>query len=779
MKLQFTLLLSLIVFFSKAQSLPDEMHITPDGRMLMIGDQPNAGFYDQALVNRIDLTFPNANFWTQLTNNYASKTMIPATLLVDGLTYDSVGVRFRGNTSYQFGGAFKKSFKIELDNWILGQDHKGYSTIKLNNMAQDPSMMREVVYNTFIKKHIPVAKTSFVKLYLNGANWGLYNNIQQMNNDFLEEWYLSNNGTWWRADKPTTTGGPGGGGGPGWGDGTAGLNYLSADTTIYKTYYTLKNASKLQPWDDLVTICNKLNTIPVAQLNDSIVDYLDLDRTLWYLASEIAWTDDDSYVMKGKMDYYVHYELETGRMTPHEYDGNSALETNVATSWGVFYNASNPNYPLLNKLLSNAEIRQRYLAHFRTILAEEFDTAYTNATINTFKALVDTVVFNDPKKASTYAAFNTEVNVLKSFVTTRKNFLNSNTEIQQVAPAIASAPFYVNNIQYQQPITNQSVTIKATITSTNGIDNVKLFYATGIVGRFYTTEMYDDGTHNDSIASDGIYTGEIPGYAAGTLVRYYVQAAGGNTAKSVSYLPVGAEHDVFIYTVVPNSTTANVPIVINEVMASNATIVMDNAGEYDDWIELYNNGTSAVDLSGFYITDNPLNLAKWEMPAGTIIQPGDYLIIWADEDSSQGPFHANFKLSGIGEAIYLLDTSLALVDSVSWGQQTLDRGYARVPNGTGSFMIQAPTFSANNNTAGFETVEVPTTINLYPNPTSSTVNIQSIDTRRRPIIIRNMLGQIMEEITYNEFITTDVSNYAEGIYLVQCGSTVKKLVVRH
>jgi hypothetical protein len=291
--------------------------------------------------------------------------------------------------------------------------------------------------------------------------------------------------------------------------------------------------------------------------------------------------------------------------------------------------------------------------------------------------------------------------------------------------------------------------------------------------------MYDDGTHNDSIASDGIYTGEIPGYASGTLVRYYVQAAAANTAKSLSYLPVGAEHDVFIYTVVPNSTTANVPIVINEVMASNATIVMDNAGEYDDWIELYNNGTSAVDLSGFYITDNPLNLAKWEMPAGTIIQPGDYLIIWADEDSSQGPFHANFKLSGIGEAIYLLDTSLALVDSVSWGQQTLDRGYARVPNGTGSFMIQAPTFSANNNTAGFETVEVPTTINLYPNPTSSTVNIQSIDTRRRPIIIRNMLGQIMEEITYNEFITTDVSNYAEGIYLVQCGSTVKKLVVRH
>ncbi|MBK7966494.1 MAG: CotH kinase family protein [Bacteroidetes bacterium] len=49
------------------------------------------------------------------------------------------------------------------------------------------------------KKHVPVAKTNFVKLYLNGANWGLYPNIQQLNKDYLEQWYLSNDGIWWRA----------------------------------------------------------------------------------------------------------------------------------------------------------------------------------------------------------------------------------------------------------------------------------------------------------------------------------------------------------------------------------------------------------------------------------------------------------------------------------------------------------------------------------------------------------------------------------------------------
>jgi spore coat protein CotH len=753
------------------------MRITPDGRMLMIGDQANTGFYNQLIVNRIDLTFPSANYWTQLTSNYVTKTYIPATLLVDGLSYDSVGVRLRGNTSYQQGGTFKKSFKIELDHWKSGQDHQGYSTIKLNNMAQDPSMMREVFFETQIKRHIPCAKTSFVKLYLNNSNWGLYNNVQQLNKDFLEEWYMSNDGTWWRADKPVATGGPGGG--ASWGDGTAALNYISTDTTLYKTYYTLKNTTKLQPWDDLLTICNKLNTIPIAQLADSIENYLDLDRTLWYLASEIAWTDDDSYVFKGKMDYYVHYELESGRITPHEFDGNSSIATSRATTWGVFYNANNANYPLLNRLLANTDIRQRYLAHMRTIIAEEFDTAQTNATLNSFRALVDTVVVNDPKKAFTYVQFNTEFNVLKTFINTRKNYLNANAEIQQIAPLITDAPYYVSGVQYQQPAAGQVVTIRTTVTSTAGINNVKLFFSPGIVGRFFKTDMFDDGAHDDLAAGDGIFGGSIPGYAAGTFLRYYIQAASANTAKSVSYFPAGAEHNVFIYTVAPNSSSGGTTVVINELMAQNLSAVADNAGEFDDWIELYNTGTAPVDLSGFYLTDNTLNLDKWDIPAGTIIQPGDYLIVWADEDSSQGPYHANFKLSGTGEALYLLDTAQSLIDSVSWGQQTVDLAYARRPNGTGAFSIQGQTFATNNDNVSIAEIEIPATLSLYPNPATATVTIQSKDVRERPILIRNMVGQLIQELPYADFTTADVSTMSDGMYLVQCGNAVKKMVVKH
>src|SRR5688572_25903224 len=120
MKVRLLFLLLLLTTGLQAQTLPDEMRITPDGRMLIIGDQAHTGFFDQTLVRRIDLTFPSGNYWSQLTTNYASKTYIPATLTIDGNIYDSVGVRLRGNTSYQQGGTFKKSFKIELDNWISG-----------------------------------------------------------------------------------------------------------------------------------------------------------------------------------------------------------------------------------------------------------------------------------------------------------------------------------------------------------------------------------------------------------------------------------------------------------------------------------------------------------------------------------------------------------------------------------------------------------------------------------------------------------------------------------
>lgn len=755
------------------QQLPDEYYITPDGRMLLIGSQPNTGLYDQSQIRTIRLTFNQPNYWNLLLQNYANKIDLPATMEVDGIIYDSVGVRLKGQTSFTQVNGQKKSFNISTDYIFSNQDIMGYKTLNLNNCYGDESFMREVLYQHQIKKHIPAAKSAFTKLYINGSNWGLYPHIQQLNKDFLEEWYLSNDGSHWRADRAPGTVGP-----PGWGDGLGALNDLGPDPADYDDHYQLKSSSKPNPYDDLVILCDKLNNTSPAALRDTMEKYMDLDKTLWHLATEIAWTDDDSYIHKGRMDYYVHYELETGRMAPHEYDGNSVMNPGFVNSWSPFYNANDVDYPLLNRLLAVPEIRQRYLAHMRTIIADELDTADCNAVMNNYKAMIDTIVLNDPKKLYSYNSFNTEINLLKSFVINRRNYLLNNPEVAAVPPVISSAAYYVAGVQYQQPASMQNVTVRTSVSSGSGIDAVYLYHSSALVGKFSRMQMYDDGAHDDDAPNDGIYGAVLPGYPAGTWVRYYVEAVSANASKTVAYLPAGAEHNVFIYVVTPFASSQS-DIVINEVMASNSTTAADNDGEFDDWIELYNKGNSAVDISGFYLTDNPVNLDKWEIPAGTILQPDAYLIVWADEDSSQGPYHANFKLSGSGENLMLLDPSLLIVDSVSWGLQTTDLGYARMPNGTGPFVMQLPTFGVNNNLTSLDDIAEPAPLlSLYPNPVEGNLYIAVKDVKRQDIEVKNILGQEILKVPYSENLILDTSTWKDGMYLVQCGSAVKRVIVK-
>ena len=130
-------------------------------------------------------------------------------------------------------------------------------------------------------------------------------------------------------------------------------------------------------------------------------------------------------------------------------------------------------------------------------------------------------------------------------------------------------------------------------------------------------------------------------------------------------------------------------VVINELMASNGTTAADPQGEHDDWIELYNNGAAAVDLGGKYLSDRRAKPTKWQIPAGTSIPGGGFLVVWADDDEGDSPgLHAGFKLSAGGESVVLSDTDAngnALLDVVDFPALERDQSYGRVPDGTGAF----------------------------------------------------------------------------------------------
>jgi hypothetical protein len=138
------------------------------------------------------------------------------------------------------------------------------------------------------------------------------------------------------------------------------------------------------------------------------------------------------------------------------------------------------------------------------------------------------------------------------------------------------------------------------------------------------------------------------------------------------------------------------PVVINELMSHNSSTATDDYGEFDDWIELYNLSASPVNLSGYYLSDSKKDVSKWKFPGGAVINPKEYLIIWADNDTTQLGLHANFNLSSGGDNVLLSKPGKMVIDKVNFSAQALELSFSRVPNGTGGFKWKKPTFEASN-----------------------------------------------------------------------------------
>ncbi len=140
-------------------------------------------------------------------------------------------------------------------------------------------------------------------------------------------------------------------------------------------------------------------------------------------------------------------------------------------------------------------------------------------------------------------------------------------------------------------------------------------------------------------------------------------------------------------------------VFVNEWLASNDGSALDEFGEADDFIELFNNENTEIDLGGRYLTDDLTNRTKWEIPQGVSIPANGYLVFWADNEPLQGALHTNFKLSGGGEAVGLFDrlsNQLAQIDAVTYGSQTTDVSEGRSPDGSDCLGFFDPSPNAPN-----------------------------------------------------------------------------------
>ena len=149
------------------------------------------------------------------------------------------------------------------------------------------------------------------------------------------------------------------------------------------------------------------------------------------------------------------------------------------------------------------------------------------------------------------------------------------------------------------------------------------------------------------------------------------------------------------------AVTAQPALRINEFMASNGSSAIDpDFGQTASWIEIYNAGSTTVNMAGLFLSNDLVNPTMWPVPVGTFLNPGEYLVFWADEANIK--LHTNFELSIEGGEIGLFDSDGTPISSIIYGPQKTDVAFGLLNNTAGVWRFLAtPTPGLANVAAGF------------------------------------------------------------------------------
>jgi len=392
--------------------------------------------------------------------------------------------------------------------------------------------------------------------------------------------------------------------------------------------------------------------------------------------------DDDSYIRKGA-DYALYWNDYDGRMNLQQRDGNEAFGTGSNNTWpgpspyelNPFYHQSATNRPVLNRLMAIQDFRQRYLAHYRTLLDQMWRVDVIVPLVTQYAALIDAEVQADTKKLFSYTSFVnglvSSVSIggsgvapgLEAFVINRRNYLLNHAEISLPAPTISAV-----SQDPVEPAAGETCWITADVDGPNApIGEVRLYWRVAGDGSYDTTTMFDDGAHNDGLAGDGVFGVAVPVSSSGVKVEYYVRADSTQLSGGASYFsprtpeftPLEIEFGL---------GTSSEPVRITEYMYKGA------GGEF---IEITNMSNSSISLSGWSIDDKsgnpgtvPLSgslaagqskvitesdsfffALDWGIPGGQVLSMGDN------------------SLLGRNDTIYLFDGSGDVVDKLTYGDE--------------------------------------------------------------------------------------------------------------
>lgn len=474
--------------------------------------------YELDKIQEIKLTIDDPH-WDNKLNAYKKQNIskrIVGKVTINGVAYDSVGIRYKGNSSYfntRKTDSSKLPFNIKLDYVKKGQRLEGgFKTLKLSNIFRDPSFIREVLSYEIAREYMAAPRANFAHLYVNGDYLGFYNLTESVDKQFLKTHFGEDDGVLIKCDplwKATKIEGCAM-------NEKATLKYLGPDTSCYFNSYELKSD---HGWKELVAFAKSLKQGSDAEL-DKIMN---VDAMLWMLAFDNVLVNLDSYLGRLCHNYYI-YQDSMGRFNPIVWDMNMSFGGFRFGGTGKSYSDAelqrlspllhlknkNPDRPLILRLLNHPLYRKIYLAHVRTINKDHFINGQFKERAKAIRKNIDTAVKNDENKLYTYEGFTknleepamastSKIIGLATLMDTRSQYLNNHPLLRKTPPSIT-------NVKHDT--TEEELTISAQV---NNVEKVWLYYRNKNIV-FNTMPMTADGS---------TYTATIPKLAN---TQYYLVA---------------------------------------------------------------------------------------------------------------------------------------------------------------------------------------------------------------------------------------------------------------
>lgn len=384
--------------------------------------------YDPAVVKTYFLEFESADWEQELMAFHDTDVEVPARLMVDGDSIPLVGVRFRGNSSYQsVPVGSKHSINLSVDAFDPKARLQGHATVNLLNGHSDPSFLREVVHGHVANQFMPAPRAALAHVVVNGRSWGVYAASEQFNKDFTDRHFGTRKGARWKVPANFS--------------GSSALAFQGDELEPYRRLYEPKGTVEDAHWWRLVELCRQLAESDDERLVRDLPDILDVDGALWFLALDNALLDGDGYFSRGS-DYGLYLD-PTGvfHLVPH--DSNEVLGAGegpggggrggmsgpggpggrVSPDQGVLTGADDARKPLLKRLLGIPEWRARYAAYLRQLAEHGLDPARLEPFVRATQELIAPLVKADTRKLYSYDAFERSVDPLLQVVARRRQAL--------------------------------------------------------------------------------------------------------------------------------------------------------------------------------------------------------------------------------------------------------------------------------------------------------------------------------------------------------------------